>query len=168
MNTPIEKRPWYKEPLVWLLILFPSLAIVGGIVAVSTSDGLVVDDYYKKGLEIGKTLDRDKAATAHQLQADVEIDTNHQRIRLLLTGGADGYRLPSQVRLDFHHRTQSGLDQVVTMNRIADTLYQGELPELIDGSWYILLTADDWRLLQSVSLPLRHKITIKPLPVSSS
>ena len=54
-------RPWFREPWVWLLIALPASAVLGGMVtiwiAVDSDDGLVVDDYYKRGLEINKKLD---------------------------------------------------------------------------------------------------------------
>ena len=67
------KKPWYREPFVWLVILFPASAVIGGMItislAISSDDGLVVDDYYKRGLEINRTLERDKAAARHGIQA---------------------------------------------------------------------------------------------------
>jgi hypothetical protein len=53
MNTLKQKTPWYREPWVWLMIAFPMSAVIGGMItiylAVTTSTGLVVDDYYKRG-----------------------------------------------------------------------------------------------------------------------
>ena len=47
------QRHWYQEGYVWLVIAIPGLAVVMGVVLItlaSTSfDGLVADDYYKKG-----------------------------------------------------------------------------------------------------------------------
>ena len=60
-----EKKPWYAEPWVWLMISFPLAAVIGGMItiylAVLTSDGLVVDDYYKRGKAINVDLARDRA-----------------------------------------------------------------------------------------------------------
>ena len=55
-------RAWYREPLVWLLISFPLTAVIAGFftlyLAIISSDGLVVDDYYHRGKEINKSLAR--------------------------------------------------------------------------------------------------------------
>ena len=55
INMADTKR-WYAEPWVWLLIALPMTAVIGGMItiylAVTTSDGLVVDDYYKRGKAI--------------------------------------------------------------------------------------------------------------------
>ena len=74
-NESQQVLPWYKESYVWLLIFFPLLAVIGGIVttilAVQSDDGLVVDDYYKQGLEINRTLERDQVAVDYNLDADI-------------------------------------------------------------------------------------------------
>ena len=53
MTSQPDKKPWHRQPWVWLLIALPMTAVIGGMVtiyiAVTTSDGLVVDDYYKRG-----------------------------------------------------------------------------------------------------------------------
>lgn len=63
-------KPWHKEHYVWLIIFFPMLAVIAGIVitilAVQSNDSLVVDDYYKQGLEINRVLERDQSALEYQ------------------------------------------------------------------------------------------------------
>jgi len=63
-----KTNPWYREPWPWLLMAGPFIVIVAGIVtawlAVSTSDGLVTDDYYKEGLAVAETLARSQRAEA--------------------------------------------------------------------------------------------------------
>ncbi|MBI5277181.1 MAG: FixH family protein [Burkholderiales bacterium] len=59
-------KPWWKFGHVWLLIAGPAAVIVAGaatvVLAVSSPDPLVAEDYYRRGVEINKTLAaRDKA-----------------------------------------------------------------------------------------------------------
>ena len=58
--------PWYRQAWPWFLIAFPAIAVIAGAVtlwlAVSTSDGLVVDDYYKQGLAVQQTMARSQRA----------------------------------------------------------------------------------------------------------
>jgi len=28
------KPPWYREPLVWLVIFFPAIAVMGGLITI--------------------------------------------------------------------------------------------------------------------------------------
>ena len=59
-------RPWYREPWPWILMAGPAVVVVAGFftlwLAVSTSDGLVVEDYYKQGLAINRVFAREDAA----------------------------------------------------------------------------------------------------------
>jgi uncharacterized protein len=57
-------RPWWKYGLVWMIISGPAVVVVAGIatlvIAVQQPDPVVTPDYYRKGIEINRTL-RDKA-----------------------------------------------------------------------------------------------------------
>ena len=59
---PAAGTPWYRQRWPWLLMLGPAIVVVAGIVtaviAIETDDGLVTDDYYKRGLAINQTLER--------------------------------------------------------------------------------------------------------------
>lgn len=61
-------RPWWAHGHVWLLIAGPVAVIVAGIatlvLAVRTPDPLVAEDYYRRGIEINKTLAEREAAKA--------------------------------------------------------------------------------------------------------
>jgi uncharacterized protein len=66
-----ESRPWWQWGHVWLLIAGPAAVVVAGVVttviAVRGQDPVVAQDYYRRGMEINKTLARDKALLpAHQ------------------------------------------------------------------------------------------------------
>ncbi|RKZ36811.1 MAG: hypothetical protein DRQ37_03340, partial [Gammaproteobacteria bacterium] len=88
-NEP-EARPWYQEPWVWLIVAFPAAAIISSLVmaylAFSTDDGLVVDDYYRKGLAINRILSRDHAASRLQLKAAVRLSADGRSVTVNLEG----------------------------------------------------------------------------------
>jgi hypothetical protein len=31
-SNPIEQRPWYREPMVWLMIAIPGLTVPAGLI----------------------------------------------------------------------------------------------------------------------------------------
>ena len=70
---------WYREPFVWLLIAFPATAVIVGFtllgLAIYSDDGMVEDDYYRKGKEINRVLARDQAAAKHGLESTLAFDT---------------------------------------------------------------------------------------------
>jgi hypothetical protein len=145
------QRPWYQEPYVWLIILFPATAVIAGsftlYLAISSDDGLVIDDYYKQGLEINRVLERDKAAEFHGLKANLSF-IGDKFINLHLDANSN-YQLPKELTLNFSHHTRSGFDKNIALKRMSDNSYQGEFPSLILGKWTIEIEADDWRLLES-------------------
>ena len=87
-NSLAQQKPWYVQPWVWLLIAVPATAVIVGMVllyfAITTNDGLVVDDYYTRGKAINLDLARDRAAQAHRLEARFDIDMARNRVTLML------------------------------------------------------------------------------------
>jgi hypothetical protein len=128
MSGP-DETPWYRQPLVWLLILFPLAAVVGGVftlmLAIESNDGLVEDDYYQRGKEINLVLDRDLAAASLGLSARIDIDADTLTVRLTAN---PGYALPAQVTFDLLHATRSGYDQHLTMMQMSAGVYHVALP----------------------------------------
>lgn len=53
-------RPWWRHSYVWLVIAGPASVAVAGAatvwIAVRGADPVVAEDYYKRGIEINKTL----------------------------------------------------------------------------------------------------------------
>ena len=60
MNTTQTVKPWYREPWPWLLMTGPFVVVVAACytayLAISTSDGLVANDYYKQSLTVNQTI----------------------------------------------------------------------------------------------------------------
>jgi hypothetical protein len=164
MKTTATKRPWYREPWVWLLIALPLSAVIGGIVtmliAVSTSDGLVVDDYYRRGKAINRDLARDRVAAQHRLEAQLRIEVDDRRVTLRLASG--DYMPPDSLMLSLLHPTRKGQDQRIPLLRIEAGRYTGALDALTPGNWYVQLEADDWRLSGKLLAPLTAPVTLAP------
>ena len=58
-QTPTAS-PWWRYPFVWLVIAGPAAVVVAGFItafiAVRGADPVVATDYYRRGIEINKTL----------------------------------------------------------------------------------------------------------------
>ncbi len=65
-------KPWWNFGYVWLIISGPLIVVIASFItlylAISRPDA-VIDDYYRKGMEINKTLDAQRDAMAPALQA---------------------------------------------------------------------------------------------------
>jgi hypothetical protein len=159
-----DSKPWYRQPWVWFLIALPMTAVVGGLVtiyiAATTSDGLVVDDYYKRGKAINMDLARDRAAAGHRLQARLAVDLQSRRVTLDMQ--ATDYTLPAAVSLAILHPTQAGRDQQVELQLNAAGRYGGTVAALTQGRWHVQLAADDWRLSGVLQLPQAGPLLMLP------
>lgn len=150
-----RKTVWYLEPYVWLVISFPLTAVVAGIItiifAVNSNDGLVTDDYYKRGLAINRVLERDQMASQYQLQATLDIIRGNPFVKVMLTGNRE-FIYPEKITVRFLHPTRKGLDRQLVLDRIDDGNYRGSAPALVNGKWYVSIEAQDWRLLKEYTV----------------
>jgi hypothetical protein len=65
-EVPQDSTPWWKHGHLWLLISGPVAVVLAGIatawIALASPDPVVDADYYRRGIEINRTLAaRDKA-----------------------------------------------------------------------------------------------------------
>ncbi|MBI2312263.1 MAG: FixH family protein [Betaproteobacteria bacterium] len=159
-----QDRPWFREPWVWFLAAGPIAVIVAGIVtvwlAVSSDDGLVVDDYYRKGLAINQTLGRDRAAADLGMRATLAFLPAQGSLRVDLGGG----RAPAALQLRISHPTRAGRDQLVALAAVAPGAYQGAIAPLGAGRWLVLLEDTDktWRLMGEWQVPGQTTVTLAP------
>jgi len=159
-----QPKHWYSEPWVWLVIALPLTAVIGGMItlylAISTSDGLVVDDYYKRGKAINLDLARDDAALRYQLTASLVL---YQGNSVQLQLGAINGTWPATVRLSLLHPTRAGLDQVVQLPHSGAGNYHGRIDALGGGHWYVQIEADDWRLSGTLPVPQTAPLILVPV-----
>ncbi len=60
-----HSQPWWKYGHVWLVLAGPVIVVIAGLVtayiAMSAPDPVLAQDYYRRGLEMNKTLAEEKA-----------------------------------------------------------------------------------------------------------
>lgn len=166
MNSklPDEQKRWFHYPMVWLVIFFPALSVVAGIttiiIAVNTEDGLVVDNYYKQGLEINKVIKHDALAKQYGMSAFVDANSRTGEILVSLSSDKE-LALQEEIAFSLIHRTRSGQDQKTFLIRHGDSHdYRGYLkPPIIEGRWTIQITSPQgWRLRQNLTTKSATKI----------
>ena len=162
-NSP-HPRPWYREPLVWMVLAIPATAVLGGVVmlvlANATWDGLVADDYYRRGMQIDRSLARDAEAARLGLRATLAFPAPGI-VEARLAGaprlaGTHDTAASDEARLDlrFARAARAGADVRVPMTRDAGGVWRGVLPVLPPGKWYVQLGAERWRLAAPAQLPV--------------
>ncbi|MCB1866043.1 MAG: FixH family protein [Chromatiales bacterium] len=144
---PRSSTPWYRQPLVWLVVGIPAASVVFGIamliVSIRTFDAPVVDDYYKRGKEINRQHARDARAAALGIAGDLAAENRVLRVRLT---AADMDALPRSAQITLWHSTRSEHDHVLIVPAIGGGQYETPLPELIPGVWNVELATADWRI----------------------
>ena len=143
--------------------MIPVSAVIMGVVmiwlAVSTDDGLVVDDYYRHGKTINKVLIRDIAAIEYKLDAKLMFNFDQRLINMKLKA-SPVFNYPGKIVLRFLNATQAGMDRELILRRTDAENYAAVLSDLNMGQWYIQVEADDWRLLGSLSVPGNNELHI--------
>ncbi len=167
-----SERPWYRERMVWMLVAIPSSAVLMGVVlitlAITSWDGLVVDDYYKQGKEINRVLVRDRFASEHQVYARLEWQVVNQRVSVDLRS-SDAEVSAASLTLNLLHPTRMGNDYTAELARGPDGRFHGVLPNVSEGPWLVHLETSDWRLTTRVTVTSNAMVAVelKPLPVVS-
>lgn len=122
-------RPWYKEPIMFLVAGIPLIAVFwGGVMltlAVKSKDSLVSDSYYKDGVSYTENVEIDNKAK--RLQVVAQLVFANDEARLQLQGYFDQY--PDTLTLQLIHPTLQDHDVTVLLQRTADGTYIG-LPEI--------------------------------------
>ena len=165
MQTDTDAKPWYRVRMLWLIIALPMASVAMGMTilyfAVTTYDGLVVDDYYKQGKNINRVLRRDVAAQSHGLEGTLDIDSAQRLLKVSLKALHLSV-LPARLQLSFLHTTRAGLDRIVLLEKMPSGRYEGRMPELALGHWNVQMEADDWRLVGVMGAPGVAQVYLQP------
>jgi hypothetical protein len=159
-TVAIDNRPWYREPWVWLVWGLPATVVVASVItlvlAVRSDDGVVADDYYKRGLAINEQLARTREAVRLGLTAAIDLDgiQSYAKLRLRLTGTQP---LPGDaaVKLRLVNPGRSGADRVAMLARTPSAdAYNAEYigawgeadPASARVAWRVVIEGRDWRI----------------------
>jgi len=162
-----SERAWYREPYVWMLIMIPASAVVMGIIlirlAIISDDGLVYDDYYKRGKEINRVLTRDTNAAELKLAAVSDFD--HINGKVIVSIKKNVHKVRTDIlRLRLLHATRAGFDQDLTMQRLPDGRYYSLFNPMAPGRWHLQLESQNWRLIGETKLPNGKRVSLVPNP----
>lgn len=167
--APTVARPWYRERWTWFLMAGPAVVVVAGFVtlwlAIASYDGLVADDYYKRGLGINRMLERAERAVALSLVAEVDVLPDGTARVVLTSSGAPLAAVPSMVRLTLIHPTRAGADRRIELQRGPDGVYRGQAGVLPEGRWRVGVETEEWRL---PAVPVEGAIRAQRISASTS
>ncbi|GAB2791623.1 FixH family protein [Halomonas shantousis] len=161
-----HSRPWYKEFWPWFLLAILAMSIAMGttflVLSITSYDGLVEDNYYKKGLAINEVLDQEQHAAELNMAATLSVDN--------LTGDVvielEGDERPEQLKLNLIFPSQGRQDQSISLQRVRDGHYVGQLPQKLNYRWYVQLQPvtqegdPAWRLNGEAHFPLEAPVRL--------
>ena len=156
--------PWYHQKWLWF-VLAPLIAVViyASIfmyIAITTSDGIVKDDYYKVARGTSVDNSRVMAAAQRGIEGELLVDALTGDLRIQLKSNT---ALPEQLTLDLVHPSHQKYDQTITLRSVnGQGVYLGSLQAHIDGKRYLMLSDDsaEW-LIKADLLPPYDQRTFK-------
>jgi len=154
--------PWYRQRWPWLLMVPPLAAVIGCtitiVLAVRSNDGVVVADYYKRGLAINAELSRSQRATDLALTAEVQAAGEGSGDGVYVRVSSAGQAVPPEaaLRIRLVHPGRSGADRVAMLGRVSadpegrSAEYRGAWEEAVElhapVAWRVVVEGRDWRL----------------------
>lgn len=146
---PAEIRPWWKEPMIWLIVGLPTAAVIASFasyfIAAHEPDTLVKSSYRKEGFAVvAPATEADKAAAAIGLSA--RLTAKNGQIELVLRGGlATG---PKRLTLNILHPTLVNQDINILLAHSHELSYIAPAPVLGSGKRILVLEPEDraWRI----------------------
>lgn len=154
-------HPWYRHRWPWFLMAGPFIVVVASLftawLAVHTDDGLVTEDYYRKGLAINQTLKRSARAQELGLQIGLTIALDSISVRLSSTQAR--FTPPESLHVTVSHPTRAGFDQTQILY-LRDGRYVGRFKLPSAGHWVVLIKddADAWRVMGNMILPASGEV----------
>lgn len=77
-SDPAGAQPWWKFPMMWLVLGLPAAVIVAGFatlwIAMARPDVVVDPDYYRKGLALGPS---GRGVVVDKAQLPAQVGRNH-------------------------------------------------------------------------------------------
>lgn len=155
MDPKLEpSRPWYREPMVWLVIAIPlSSVLVGGSLAyqaIQAGSQVLPEPVRRVQKYHVADHDRDRRAALVDVHAIARIDPDSGALSLRIEGKT---ALPPRLRLKLWHATLAAEDQALDLVRAANGEYLGRLQRLPRLPMKLMLEPEDESWLLRGRLP---------------
>lgn len=139
--------PWYRQFWPWFLIALPASVVVASMftiwLATRSPNPMVVDDYAKIARSIELRQERDLAAAALGVAAEIRFVPGAGLVEVRLTPES---LQPESLQLRLSHPLVAERDRIVDLVKVPGG-WSGQLPAP-EGRWYVQLYPGDagWRL----------------------
>ena len=142
----------------WLLAAGPALVVVASVasawIAVSGSDGVVTEDYYKLGLTINRRLPATPPSARDPGARIVIAEGGDVRVRVVQAAE------PTRLRLALRHPGEREGTGTIDLRATVDGEWVGRLSDVSPGLRIVALESDAWRFPVTVVSRLPADIRI--------
>lgn len=140
MKTETDKRPWYRQFWLWVVMtpLIVSVCVTSVMMSIAFrhADDVVIDNYYKHGRMINQTMEQDRRALALNLTAKIRFDRATGEVFMQIPAQE---AVPDKLLLLLGHPFEADLDQQIILQQIAAGRYRGDLDSVPEYAWYLTL-----------------------------
>jgi uncharacterized protein len=170
--TPSAERPWYREPMVWLVIALPMSSIIAGTsllgFAIHLGGADAVPDSVRRMSQIQiSDLGADQRALAGGMRADLSIDAGTGALRLGISSD-EGAAEPESAAMTllFVHPTEAAQDHRVRLVQAGEH-WLGRFEGELDHDWQLRLAPEGqrWRLEGRIR-PQQTTVSLRPRAAS--
>lgn len=164
-----DEGPWYKQFWLWFMLVPLGILVMASFYllykAVTTHDGVVVDNFYRDGKGYAVRYEEDAFARAMKLRGNLSWQDQTLRVSL----GGDLTPLPETMELLIIFPTNDDFDVTVIVEHRGLGEYVGQLPVDVEGKRHLQLhplnVEQEWRLHASdVIVPLTEPLVLLPKP----
>lgn len=146
-------RPWYREPMLWLVIAIPVLTIPAGLATlwIAGADPGALSSADTDARRIGQMqfadVSPDLAAARLGLRGTAVVEVDRTRVEVHLAGAAEG-----SLVLVLQHATDARRDQRATLEAIGNGRWVACVAPLGHDAWNARLESSaGWRLAGRVA-----------------
>lgn len=153
--TQEKTVPWYKQFWPWFIIALPLTSVVAAstcvYIAFKNQDAVVQEDWDEDSAKVNDALQREHKAVDMGLSATLTTDQLSGDLTVAVTG--KNLQQPKTLQLKISHPTDAKRDQVLNLALQQDGKYHASLNHALNGRYYLVLEARDWRLRDEQTFP---------------
>lgn len=133
--SPADAAPWYRHRWPWFLIAGPAIVVAAGVatavIAHRSDDGVVAEDYYKRGLLVNKRIAALPPASPPVVTV-VSLDAAGT-LRVVPRGPDDE---DESLAVTLSHPA-TGIRETLTLVRAGDGAFTGHVVSMQRGRWIV-------------------------------
>ncbi|MEK7433733.1 MAG: FixH family protein [Cyanobacteriota bacterium] len=132
---PFERKLFLTIFLFFATIITVNISFI--LISIKTYDGLVEENYYKKGLNYQKT--KEEQHTQAKLDLKVDFKNKNDVYTITVLDKNNEYLEKSLVTLNFFRPTESGFDKEIILKEKSKGVYENKIAMDMKGIWDVFI-----------------------------